>query len=69
MDIIHLRAVEVLLALVSDWKPKQNEKKKGGGGGEYVIFKSLHLKIRSCLEAAWQKERWLSPTPCSEQLH
>lgn len=69
MDIIHLRAVEVLLALVSDWKPKQNEKKRGGGGREYVIFKSLHLKIRSCLEAAWQKEQWLSPTPCSEQLH
>lgn len=51
---------------------KAKWKKKGGGRGggrEYVIFKSLHLKIRSCLEAAWQKERWLSPTPCSEQLH
>lgn len=45
MDIIHLRAVEVLLALVSDWKPKQNEKKRGGGGGGEGNMLSLSLCI------------------------
>lgn len=41
MDIIHLRAVEVLLALVSDWKPKKMKKKRGGGGEGNMLSLSL----------------------------
>lgn len=53
-------------ALLPGWEPKQRGKTKEGGK---VIFKSVCLKIKSCLQTApaWEKEEWLSPISFCEQ--